>query len=164
MKNFKINGNFNSLKSNLNKILYKKFSAENINKNSEHVIQVSKELSTAEYEKQWTMAYLSKKNKDILYLEKEMNEFEKNEVFTLFKKTIKLNDDEIKYFMALIHDSHIKDSGIDLFESTTFLPESFSKNENSWPYDKQNWMNTPSLNSTLASFSGSQSAQSNFFK
>lgn len=142
-------------KTNINFFnLQKCFTTATPTPNQASSISNNKNLTPEEYEKEFNKIFLEKTKIKKDFLEKELNEKEKREVNTLVGHLIKMDKNEKLYYLLLNRKNEIKVFNEDTAKVNIDLPQNIINTENFWPKENPNWLKTPALTSTLASFSG----------
>ena len=94
-------------------------------------------------------------------LEKELTEYEKKEVKALLERVIALNKEEKLYYIHLVTRKTELMAGGSLFDFDPLQPSNMLETDNLWPKENPRWFATPSLQSSMGSFTG-QSAGGNY--
>jgi hypothetical protein len=145
-------------KNTFNKIMFNNFKLQNFSQADVKPVQAaenpSNNQSKIDYEKEWTDIYLQTRKADMEIIEKELSDYEKKEVRALIDRVVALNKEEKLYYVHLVERKSELMSGFSLNDYDPLQPSNMLNNQNLWPKENPKWFATPSLQSSIGSFTG----------
>ena len=112
---------------------------------------------------EWNKVYAEKMKAQMDHLTKELSEYERKEVEALVSRITQLSKEEKAYYTHLAARKVSFILGEDISQ-VKLNPAELMSEQNTWPKNKENWLKTPSMMATYASFTGGSVAGKYSFK